>query len=127
MKWFPKFRKIHSGRATPSLLWASSLPEQEALAEHLRALKAHPAWRHYQALLERVAQQEYDQLGQGLGYEQYLAQCGAYQACRRSVDLVDTLIAKVDDLNGRRTDESNHKRDHRDAIFFGSPIWQSLP
>jgi hypothetical protein len=68
-----------------------------------------------------VAQSEYDRLATGLPYEEYLAQVGAYQSAARAVDLVDTLIAKADELNGRKRDDTEHKRDHRAAITYSSP------
>src|SRR4051812_41310055 len=118
-KWFPKFRRILSGPATPSLSWGCSLEQ----AERLRALKAHPAWHHLEDLLKQVAQYEYDQLGKGLEYEQYLTQVGAYQAARRAVDLVDSLIQQADNINGRRAESEQHERDHSRSIFFGSALW----
>jgi hypothetical protein len=90
----------------------------------LQALRAHPAWHRLVGLLERVAQAEYDRLGQGLSHDEYLAQVGAYQASRRAVDLVDNLLekAKDDDDSAKRATES--KRDHTRAITFGSPHWR---
>jgi hypothetical protein len=78
---------------------------------------------HLQALLERVAQSEYDRLGMGLPYEEYLAQCGAYQAARRAVDLVDTIIEKAERVQDNGRHESESRRDHAKSIFFGSPEW----
>lgn len=121
MSWFPQFPRIRSRRSeTPVLPFNSSLQE----VAHLKALKEGPHWAHLQALLERVAQHEYDQLGANLGYEQYLAQCGAYQACRRMVDLVDTLIEKADATDARTRDSDDHAREHRKSIFFGTHLWQ---
>jgi hypothetical protein len=74
-------------------------------------------------LLERVAQAEYDKLGTGLPYEEYLAQCGAYQACRRMVDLVDLLIEKAANTHNQRRENDEHGRDHARSIFYGSPDW----
>jgi hypothetical protein len=74
--------------------------------------------------LERVAQSEYDRLGQALPHDQYLAQCGAYQACRRAVDLVDTLIAKADEHNARQRDATEHTRDHLKSVTYGTPHWR---
>lgn len=119
-KWWPRFLKTRSRDRTPSLPHNSSLPEVEGL----RKLRTHPAWEHLQALLERVAQQEYDQLAQGLPHDQYLAQVGAYQCARRYVDLVDTLIEKADEYYGRTRDTTEHDRAHRGAIFYASPYGQ---
>ena len=66
-----------------------------------------------QGLLERVAQSEYDRLASGLPYEEYLAAVGAYQASRRAVELVDTLIAKAQQIHDRT--------DHRNSIFYADP------
>jgi len=79
---------------------------------------------HYQALLERVAQAEYDQLGTGLPYEEYLAQVGAYQASRRAVDLVDTIIEKAERMKEDVRHDTEYRRDHARSIFFGSPEWK---
>jgi hypothetical protein len=49
---------------------------------------------------------------------------GAYQAAKRTVELVDTLIEKVDEHNARKRDTDASERDHRDAITFGSPNWK---
>jgi len=120
MKWFPLFPRIRSKPSeTPALPFSSSLQE----VAHLKALRASPEWPHLQALLERVAQAEYDRLGTGLPYEEYLAQCGAYQAARRAVDLIDTLIEKADANHGRQSDAILHEREHKRSIFFGSPHW----
>ena len=120
MKWFPRFPRIRSKpSATPALPFNSSLQE----VGHLKALREQPGWVHLQALLERVAQAEYDRLGTGLAYEEYLAQCGAYQACRRMVDLVDDLIETAKRTQTQRTDEYEHRRDHAKSIFYGTPDW----
>jgi hypothetical protein len=71
-----------------------------------------------------VAQAEYDRLGQALPHDQYLAQCGAYQASRRAVDLVDTLIAKADDKNARERDTEQYRRDHTQSVTYGTPHWK---
>jgi hypothetical protein len=63
-------------------------------------------------------------LGAGLAYEQYLAAVGAYQASRRAVDLVDTLIEKADEAHGRKRDATEHAIDHGRTIFYGSPHWK---
>lgn len=121
MKWFPRFPRIRSKASpTPSLPFNSSLQEVAAL----KALRDHSAWRHHQALLERVAQHEYDRLAQQLPYEEYLAQCGAYQAARKAVDLVDTLIEKADAIHDSTRQSDDTKRAHTRSIFFGSPFWQ---
>jgi hypothetical protein len=121
MKWFPRFPKIRSKPSeTPSLPFNSSLQE----VGHLKALRAQPGWVHLQTLLERVAQAEYDRLAMALPYEEYLAQCGAYQASRRAVDLVDTLIEKAELAHGHKRDTDDHRRDHAKSIFFGSPNWK---
>lgn len=120
MKWFPTFPKIRSKPSeTPSLPFNSSHQE----VAHLKALREQPGWVHYQALLERVAQAEYDRLGMALPYEEYLAQVGAYQACRRAVDLVDTLIEKAETVHGHKRESDEHRRDHARSIFYGSPSW----
>jgi hypothetical protein len=62
----------------------------------------------------------------GLPYEEYLAQCGAYQASRRAIDLVDTLIEKAEKTDDVRRDAEFQRRDHAKSIFFGSPQWPSL-
>jgi hypothetical protein len=121
MKWFPHFLRTRSRPSeTHSLPFNSSLPE----AAHLKALRAAPGWAHYQELLERVAQAEYDRLGTGLPYEEYLAQCGAYQAARRAVDLVDTIIEKAERIQSNGRHESEHGRDHKRSISFASPEWK---
>jgi hypothetical protein len=68
-----------------------------------------------------VAQSEYDKLGQGLAYDDYLAVQGAYQASVRTLDLVDTLIKKADEIHGRERDDSKLDRDHRAAIGYAHP------
>lgn len=121
MSWFPRFPRIRSKPSpTLSLPFNSSLQE----VERLRELKAHPAWKHLQHLWERVAQAEYDRLGQGLEYDQYLAAMGAYQAARRTVDLVDTLIEKADAHHARERTTDTSARDHSTAIFYGSHLWR---
>jgi hypothetical protein len=121
MKWFPHFLKTRSRPSeTHSLPFNSSLQE----AGHLKALRAAAGWAHYQALLERVAQAEYERLATALPYEEYLAQCGAYQAARRAVDLVDTIIEKAERIETDGRHESESGRDHARSIFFGSPQWK---
>lgn len=121
-KWFPRFPKIRSKRSeTPLLPYSSSLQE----VERLRALRDQPAWKHLQALWERVAQAEYDKLGAGLAYEDYLAVVGAYQAAKRTLELVDTLIAKADEYNARHRTTDDAERDHRQSIFVSGPFWPS--
>jgi hypothetical protein len=86
-------------------------------------LRTHPAWEAYQGLLERVAQAEYDRLSQGLPHDQYLTQCGKYQACRSMVDLVDILLTHLKDDNERQRLTREHARDHHAAITYGTPNW----
>jgi hypothetical protein len=76
---------------------------------------------HLQNLWERVAQAEYDKLGAGLAYDDYLAVMGAYQACRRNMEIVDTLIAKAQELNERTERDTESRRNQRDALFTSSP------
>jgi hypothetical protein len=59
----------------------------------------------------------------GLPYEEYLAQCGAYQAANRAVTLVDTIIEKAERVQTNGRHESEHRRDHARSIFYGSPEW----
>src|SRR4051812_39801847 len=118
MSWFPRFPRIRSRqRPTPQLPFNSSLEQVAALA----SLREAPGWKHHQDLLERVAQAEYDRIAGGLPYEEYLAAVGAYQASRRAVDLVDTLIQKAAEHNGRKRDTAEHEREHSSSIFFASP------
>ena len=70
-----------------------------------------------------MAQSEYDLLATGLGYEEYHHQVGAYQCARRAVDLVDTLIAKVED-HDRLARPDTSARDHQRAITYGSHLWR---
>lgn len=120
-KWFPRFRRTPSkGSPTPPLPFNSSLQEAEGLAQ----LRAHPRWKDLQALLERVAQQEYDRLGDGLGYEEYLAQVGAYQASRRAIDLVDLILEKAETNHDRTADAERAHRDHTRRITYGTPFWR---
>src|SRR4051812_23646223 len=118
MKWFPRFPRTRSRQSPTPLLPFSSSVEQVA---GLKALREHPQWKHLQGLLERVAQAEYDRIANGLAYDDYLAAMGAYQACRRAVDLVDQLIEKADQHNARQRDTAEHGQQHRDSIFFASP------
>ena len=123
MKWFPRFPRI---RSKPSeTLW---LPFNSSLQEvgHLKALRDHPQWPHLVALLERVAQAEYDRLGANLPYEEYQFQCGAYQACRRAIDLVDILIEKAERTDDSRRVADESRRNHERSIFFGTPNWPEL-
>lgn len=70
-----------------------------------------------------MAQSEYDRLGHGLEYEQYLGACGAYQSARRMVDLVDTLIQKAEEHDDRTRTADTTDRDHRRSITYGSHLW----
>ena len=121
MKWFPRFPRIRSKPSkTPELPYSSSLEQVEAL----KALRKHPAWKHLQALLERVAQSEYDRLAGGLAYEDYHAQVGKYHACRGIVELVDTLIEKADAHDARHRTSDEHERAHRTSITVNSPHYK---
>lgn len=120
--WFPRFpRTRFKPSETPALPFNSSPQE----VGRLKLLRGHPQWEALAALLERVAQAEYDRLAQALPYEEYLTQCGAYQSARRTVDLVDTLIEKADAIHARERDDTQYGRDHRRSIFFGSHLWNS--
>lgn len=71
-----------------------------------------------------MAQAEYDRLAQGLPHDEYLAQVGAYQACRRMVDLVDTLIAKAEALDERIDTADRERRDHSKRVTYATPHWK---
>lgn len=128
MNWSPKFPKILGkwshrpvAPSVPNLPFHSS-PEE---VEHLKSLRDNPNWRHYQALLERVAQAEYDQLATPLGQDRYHFQVGAYQASRRHVDLVDALITKWEEHCARSERDRDTGHDNRSAIFYGTALWES--
>ena len=119
MKWFPRFPKIRSKPSQTHSLPYNCSPEE---VERLAVLRQHPAWRHLQNLLERVAQAEYDQLAMGsgddAGYDHYLLALGRYQAASRMVDLVDTLIKKAND---RTKPDDRVESDNRAAFSYSSP------
>lgn len=72
-----------------------------------------------------MAQAEYDKLAQGLSHDDYLVQVGTYQASRRALDLVDTLLEKARQLDDRAKSAQQHERDHRKLIAYASPHWKS--
>jgi len=125
--WFPKFRSILNLRRQDSRGHPVVLPFQCSVeeVEHLKALRGHPAWKHYSALLERVAQAEYERLAGGLPFEQYQFQCGAFAASRRNFDLVDALITKLEEYAKRSERDADAARDNRDALFYGTDLWDT--
>lgn len=120
MKFFPQFPRTRSKPSeTLQLPFNSSLPE----AEQLKALRSHSGWKAMVALLERVAQADYNLLAQGLEYEAYHQAVGAYQRSRAMVDLVDNIIEKAERIHEHGRESGSAGRDHERSILFGSPDW----
>jgi hypothetical protein len=106
---------------TPSALPLGVSPQD---LEALRALRAHPHWKHYAALLERVAEAQAAELASALPHDRYLFTCGALTALRRVSSLVDDLLAsasKLQEMTDARTRNTADAAARTARTFVNTP------
>jgi hypothetical protein len=90
--WLMAWRR----RRLPATTLPLGVTEQDL--EALKALRAHPHWKHYVAVLERVAEAQASELASALPHDRYLFTCGSLTALRRVYTLVDDLLASASKL-----------------------------
>ena len=128
--WHPILQRILKGwghKTPPDRQYPMGLTADQV--DSLRQLLAHPSWKVYSVLLERVGEHLLTEMMRGVAHEQYLATCGELKMLERLIELPQVILNKVTEMGDRedaRQRISATAAEDRANAFVNTPFWDAF-